>query len=134
MNEQPKLSVMQIAEALAGKRSATEIVNAIAAHRPPIDLVELAKLLDRAKELQIHAEKLQRKASILMDVVEEIVKASPERPQSSTISPHSLTGGRTVNVIGVLRLLDSPSACSIAKPSRAIMIRVLYRLPPAMCT
>ncbi len=94
MNEQPKLSVMQIAEALAGKRSATEIVNAIAAHRPPIDLVELAKLLDRAKELQIHAEKLQRKASILMDVVEEIVKASPERPQSSTISAGGRAGRR----------------------------------------
>ena len=78
MNEQPELSVTQIAEAFAGERPPTEIVNTIAAHRPSIDIGEPAELLNRAKELQAQAEELQRKASVLMDVVEEIVKASPE--------------------------------------------------------
>src|SRR6516162_7412770 len=76
MSEQPALSVTQIAEALAGERPLGEIVNTIAAHRPSIDIDELAHLLDRAKELQAQAEELQRKASILMDVVGEIVKTS----------------------------------------------------------
>jgi hypothetical protein len=80
MSEQPALSVTQIAEALAGERPLGEIVNTIAAHRPSIDIDELAHLLDRAKELQAQAEELQRKASILMDVVGEIVKTSPKRP------------------------------------------------------
>jgi hypothetical protein len=78
MNEQPELSVAQMAEALAGERPPTEIVNAIAAHWPAIDIAELAELLNRAKELQAQAEEFQHKASMLMDVIEEIVKASPK--------------------------------------------------------
>ena len=78
MNERPELSVTQIAEALAGKRSPTKIVKAIAAHRRSIEFAELAELLDRAKQLQAQAEELHSKASVLMDVVEEIVNASPE--------------------------------------------------------
>jgi hypothetical protein len=78
MNERPELSVTQIAEALAGKRSPTNIVKTIAAHRPTIEFAELAELLDRAKDFQALAEELQSKASVLMDVVEAIVNASPE--------------------------------------------------------
>ena len=77
MNEQPEINVAQIAEALAGEQPPIEIVNAIAALRPSINIAELAQLLNRAKELQARAEVLQQKASILMDVVEEIVNASP---------------------------------------------------------
>jgi hypothetical protein len=77
MSEQPEFSVAEMAEALAGERSPTEIVNAIAAHWPSIDVAELAELLNRAKELQAQAEELQHKASMLMDVIEKIVKASP---------------------------------------------------------
>jgi hypothetical protein len=36
----------------------------------------LLKLLDRAKELQAQAEELQRKAAILMEILEEIVPRS----------------------------------------------------------
>jgi hypothetical protein len=78
MSEQPEFSVAQMAEALAGERPPTEIVNTIAAHWPSIDIAELAELLNRAKELQAQAEEFQRKASMLMDVIEEIVKASPK--------------------------------------------------------
>ena len=53
----------------------TKIVNTIAAHRPSIDIAELTELLDRTKELRTQAEKFQRKAAILMDVTEEMVKA-----------------------------------------------------------
>jgi DNA-binding transcriptional MerR regulator len=78
MSEQPELSVAQIAEALADKRPPTEIANTIAAHWPSIDMAELAELLNRAKELQAQAEEFQHKASMLMDVIEKIVKASPD--------------------------------------------------------
>ena len=77
MNEQPEINVAQIAEALAGEQPPIEIVNAVAALRPSINIAALAQLLNRAKELQARAEVLQQKASILMDVVEEIVNASP---------------------------------------------------------
>ena len=71
-----QLSITQIAEGLAGERSPSEIVNAIIEQRRSFEVAELAELLDRAKELQVQAEKLQRKAAILMEVVEEIVKPS----------------------------------------------------------
>ena len=83
MNEQPEINVAQIAEALAGEQPPIEIVNAVAALRPSINIAELAQLLNRAKELQARAEVLQQKASILMDVVEEIVNASPELSAAS---------------------------------------------------
>jgi hypothetical protein len=78
MSEQPELSVAQMAEALADELPPAEIVNAIAAHWPSIDIAELAELLNRAKELQARAEEFQRKASMLMDVIEKIVKTSPK--------------------------------------------------------
>jgi predicted transcriptional regulator len=50
----------------------------IAKKRPIFSGAELVELLSRAKEFQAQAEKLQRKATVLMEVLEEIVKASPE--------------------------------------------------------
>jgi hypothetical protein len=76
--KQPEFNVTQIAEELAGAYSPTEILKTIAAQRSYFDVAELAELLDRAKELQAQAEQLQRTAAILMDIVELIVKASPE--------------------------------------------------------
>jgi hypothetical protein len=76
--KQPQLGITQIAEALGAERTPTEIVNAIFEQRPSFDIAELAELLDRAKEVQAQSEELQRKAAVLMNVVEEIVKASPE--------------------------------------------------------
>ena len=69
-------TITQIAEALAGERPPNEILNAIIKQRGSFDMVELAELLDRAKELQAQAEKLQRKAAVLMEVLEEIVKCA----------------------------------------------------------
>jgi hypothetical protein len=74
MNEWLELSVAQIAEELAEERAATEIVKTIAAHRASLDFAEILELLNRAKELQGQAEGLQRKASVLMDVVAELAR------------------------------------------------------------
>lgn len=71
---EPKIT--QIAEALAGKRPPSEILKAIIEQRRSFDMTELVELLDRAKELQAQAEELQRKAAILMEVLEEIVKSA----------------------------------------------------------
>jgi len=75
--EEPR--VAQIAEALVGTRPPSEIVNAIVEQRRSFNIAELAELLDRAKELQTQAEALQRKAAILMDILEEIVQSTDER-------------------------------------------------------
>jgi hypothetical protein len=61
---------------LVVERPPSEIVSAIIEQRPSFDIAELAELLDRAKELQLHAEELQRKAAILMDVLEGIVTSA----------------------------------------------------------
>jgi hypothetical protein len=71
-----ELKIAQIAESLAGERPPNEILNAIIEQRGSFDMAELAELLDRAKELQAQAEKLQRKAAVLMEVLEEIVKSA----------------------------------------------------------
>jgi hypothetical protein len=76
--KQPDFKITRIAEALADDYSPTEILKTIAAQRSYFDVAQLAEVLDRAKELQAQAEQLQRKAAILMDIVEQIVKASPE--------------------------------------------------------
>ena len=39
-------------------------------------MTELVELLGRAKDLQAQAEELQRKAAILMEVLEEIIKSA----------------------------------------------------------
>lgn len=90
--KQPEFSVTQIAEELAGERSPTEIMKTIIAQRSSLNVAELTELLDRAKELQVQAEKLQRKANVLMDIVEQIVKASPELAPA-TIGELDLPGG-----------------------------------------
>ena len=87
-----QLSVTQIAEGLAGERSPSEIVNAIIEQRPSLKVAELAELLDRAKELQAQAETIQRKAAILMEVVEEIVK--PSSTLHAADGSHPPPGGR----------------------------------------
>ena len=80
-------SITQIAEALADKASPTEIVRAITAQRPIFNIAELLELLNCAKEFQARAEALQRKAAVLMDVVEEVVKASPELAAANNAEP-----------------------------------------------
>jgi hypothetical protein len=69
-------TITQIAEALAGERPPNEILNTIIEQRRSFAMAELTELLDRAKELQAQAEELQRKAAILMEVLEEIVKSA----------------------------------------------------------
>ena len=86
MNEQFH-SVMQIAEALAENRLPIEIVAAIAKKRPSFGVAELVELLSRAKEVQTDAEKLQRRAAILMEVLEEILKAFPDLAAAATGGP-----------------------------------------------
>ena len=56
--------------------SANQFLKAIIEQRKSFDMVELAELLDRAKALQAQAEELQRKAAIMMEVLEEIVKSA----------------------------------------------------------
>jgi hypothetical protein len=47
------LRITQIADASAGERPPSEIVNAIIEQRASFDIAELAELLGRAKELQV---------------------------------------------------------------------------------
>ena len=89
MKDQLGPSIAQIAEALAENCPPAEIVVTIAAQRPIFDVGELVQLLDRAKELQAQAEELQRKAAILMDVVHEIVKATPELAPATFSEPEA---------------------------------------------
>jgi|GraSoiStandDraft_46_1057282.scaffolds.fasta_scaffold96550_3 hypothetical protein len=74
--KQPQLGITQIAEALGAERTPTEIVNAIFEQRRSFDIAELAELLERARELQAQAEALQRKAAILMVILEGIVEST----------------------------------------------------------
>jgi hypothetical protein len=70
-------NLTQIAKALAGKCPPIEIVATVAAQRPIFDVTEFVELLDRAKRFRSRP-KASGQGSVLMDVVEEIVKASPE--------------------------------------------------------
>ena len=74
--KQPQIGITQIAEALGAERTPNEIVNAIFEQRRSFDIAELAELLERARELQAQAEALQRKAAILMVVLEGIVEST----------------------------------------------------------
>src|SRR5215469_4999571 len=69
-------NIVQIAEGMLASASPSEIVSAILELRPSFALAELTELLDRAKRLQAQAEEFQRKAAILMDVVEQIANSS----------------------------------------------------------
>ena len=69
-------NIVQIAEGMSASASPSEIVSAILELRPSFALAELTELLDRAKRLQAKAEEFQRKAAILMDVVEQIANSS----------------------------------------------------------
>jgi hypothetical protein len=68
---------------MVASASPSEIVSAILQRRPSFAIAELAGLLDRAKKFQAEAEEFQRKAAILMDVVETIAtSATTPRPGS----------------------------------------------------
>ena len=73
-------NIVKIAEGLSASASPSEIVSAILHLRPSFAIAELAELLDRAKEFQAEAEEFQRKAAVLMEVVEEIGNSATTRP------------------------------------------------------
>ena len=62
---------------MAANASPSEIVSTILKRQPSLGVAELAELLVRDKEIQTQAEEHQRKAAILMDVVELIANSSP---------------------------------------------------------